>query len=81
MGVGGKITYFWNLSKMKMFFLSKLRGGGGGQSNFDICQNFFGFFFFEGFPNRLKTIRMFPFSPDVPQLATGLSLLQQMESV
>ena len=34
-------------------FLSKLRGGGGGQSNFDICQNFFGFFF-EGFPNLIK---------------------------
>ena len=28
--------------KMKMFFLSNL--GGGGQSNFDVCQNFFGFF-------------------------------------
>ena len=41
--------------------------------------------YYEHYTNTIHTTRslcrMFAFSPEVPQLATGLSLLQQMESV
>ena len=36
---------------------------------------------FNSFKAQNRITRVFAFSPDVPQLATGLSLLQQMESV